>query len=451
MRVRSAIWLTLGCLLAFQSPVVSQQLIDRQRALDAINTLPIVTIPRESCNSDGTPNGIDEDQDGATDENCRANPTCTFTLSPTTVSLTSATATGVTALTAAPANCAPNTWTAAANVAWISTGTDTGAGSGVIGYTVASNGSTSARVGTMTIAGQTFTVNQAGAPITPTPDIVFQDRFEYDISRSDVTAVQRFMAQGWSGGKSSQSAPGASGYLYTTTTVPGFTGAFPGGGSRVLAMEAVPNGGQTDFYLQLGGSGSQWEDYIPGDVWVQFWVYMTPESLFGCREKFFYVCNTDYPCHSHLWMIMAGACSYNRANHLPAGFPSQGAFLFSLRSADGVSTITNTQSDPVSNLGSQNVAAGVVRHSQWTLVKMHFNTTSTNGSSWEVWIRPQGGTWTKTSEFIAGQTPGLTWSIPAASVGGHRVFRWPTTNDYNKRLFFDDFVIARTEAALPIY
>ena len=92
-----------------------------------------------------------------------------------------------------------------------------------------------------------------------------------------------------------------------------------------------------------------------------------------------------------------------------------------------------------------------MRPNRWTLVKMHFNTSATTGNPWEVWLRPMGGSWSKVSEWIGGRTRGFTWDIPAASVGGHRVLRMPTTVDNNFWLYMDDYVIARTEAALPVY
>ena len=56
-------------------------------------------------------------------------------------------------------------WTAASNNAWITlTSGANGSGNGTVGYSVSPNGSASPRTGTLTIAGQTFTVNQDGAP-----------------------------------------------------------------------------------------------------------------------------------------------------------------------------------------------------------------------------------------------------------------------------------------------
>ena len=55
-------------------------------------------------------------------------------------------------------------WGAGTTDTWLSiTSGSTGNGPGAVSFTVAANTSTTARVGTITIAGQTFTVNQAGA------------------------------------------------------------------------------------------------------------------------------------------------------------------------------------------------------------------------------------------------------------------------------------------------
>ena len=56
-----------------------------------------------------------------------------------------------------------------------------------------------------------------------------------------------------------------------------------------------------------------------------------PTSQFSAREKFFYVCNTDYPCDSHKWMIMSGSATYNPNNMFPLGDPAQGQFFWTLR------------------------------------------------------------------------------------------------------------------------
>ncbi len=81
-----------------------------------------------------------------------------FSLNPTSASVSATGGTGTFALTASPSTA---TWTAASNASWISVTTGaSGTGGKSIGYSYAANTS-SARSGTITIAGLTFTVNQA--------------------------------------------------------------------------------------------------------------------------------------------------------------------------------------------------------------------------------------------------------------------------------------------------
>ena len=292
--------------------------------------------------------------------------------------------------------------------------------------------------------------------------VVFFDGFEYAVNRTAPDVVQLFQSHGWSFAKTHPSGQ-ANGYLSTVTSIPGYSGPFPGtNSSRVLLLEALPGslGGQTDFYLQYGGS-AQPANTIPGDVWIQFWMY--PQyygnqlSRYGTRNKFLYVCNTDYPCHSHLWMVSQGAQTYDRVNAFPRGNPSQGDFFWNTSSASGVSQIINTRGDEYTQdtMGQSNTTEWM-RANRWTLVKMRFNTTRTSGNSWETWLRPMGGSWTKVADWVGG-TPGFTWNVPSESVGGHRVLRMPTTVGgvtsqlYDYWLYMDDFVLATTEADLPVY
>jgi len=58
-------------------------------------------------------------------------------------------------------------WTAVSNASWISVVSGrSGTGSGTVTYSVAANNADTSRIGTLTIAGQTFTVTQGAAPCT---------------------------------------------------------------------------------------------------------------------------------------------------------------------------------------------------------------------------------------------------------------------------------------------
>ena len=86
--------------------------------------------------------------------------TCTFTLVSTTANFQAGGGGGSVAVTASLPSC---NWTAVSNASWLSiTAGATGTGSGLVSFTVAAN-SVAARTGTLTVAGQTFTVNQEGS------------------------------------------------------------------------------------------------------------------------------------------------------------------------------------------------------------------------------------------------------------------------------------------------
>jgi hypothetical protein len=91
--------------------------------------------------------------------------TCAPSISPSSRTLTAAGGTGSVTVTAA-AGCG---WTAASAAGWMAiTGGGSGSGNGTVTYSVGVNTTSSQRTGTLNIAGQTFTVTQAGASCTPT-------------------------------------------------------------------------------------------------------------------------------------------------------------------------------------------------------------------------------------------------------------------------------------------
>ncbi|MEE9200394.1 MAG: BACON domain-containing protein [Candidatus Brocadiales bacterium] len=88
---------------------------------------------------------------------------CTYSISPTSASATVSSGTGSVTVTAT-VSCS---WTAVSNKSWITvTSGSSGTGSGTVGYSVAANSLNSVRSGTITIAGDTFTVSQAGVSCT---------------------------------------------------------------------------------------------------------------------------------------------------------------------------------------------------------------------------------------------------------------------------------------------
>lgn len=304
----------------------------------------------------------------------------------------------------------------------------------------------------------------------PSPeDLLFFDSFEYAVGRNEANAETLFQQNGhWTGAKTEQAgAADANGYLYTVTSIPGYSGVFPGGASsRVLVMEARPGseGFQTDFYLEYGdGENPANNDRIPGNVWFQFWIYINHHgeqlSLVDARNKFIYPCNGSYPCQTGKWLVSLIDNSYE-PYWLSLGSPSStGGFLMNAANTfNGIAEVTNTNASAYDNrykLGHTDVSERVSIN-RWTLVKLHIDTSTPSGR-YEAWMRPLGGAWIKVAEWIDGATSGFTWTVASTHVGGHRTFRMPSTmgrasgSGYDSWYYMDDFAMARSEAGLPIY
>jgi hypothetical protein len=85
---------------------------------------------------------------------------CTFTIAPTAQNIAVAGGPITVAVTASNGGCA---WASVSNVPWITITTGVnGSGNGNVQLTVDANATGAARNGTVTIAGQTFTVTQDG-------------------------------------------------------------------------------------------------------------------------------------------------------------------------------------------------------------------------------------------------------------------------------------------------
>ena len=117
-------------------------------------------------------------------EVCTGIPPCSYSIDPTSASYLAAGGTYFPILAIAPAGCA---WTATSNDGWITINSGSnGTGNGIVNYSVAENTGPVSRNGTMTIAGQTFTVTQA-APGTCTHSI---EPTSYSLSNCGNTGSQ---------------------------------------------------------------------------------------------------------------------------------------------------------------------------------------------------------------------------------------------------------------------
>lgn len=291
------------------------------------------------------------------------------------------------------------------------------------------------------------------------------DNFEYDIGRDDAGAVQAFIARGYAAAKTQQGSDrNVGGYLYTTTRIPGYSGAFPGGGTRVLAMEALPSTtpappgfpyGQTDFYLQIGREESP-PGAIPAQLWIQYWVYANDvpgqASRFHDRNKFFYPTAAEapappYPSTNLRWLLANGSRGFQ-----PEGDPRlpQNQYLalqaFEADWLDDVEYPTNRTKL------FQNLSGKQVTPNAWFLVKMRIDVSGPQGE-WHAWVRrADEAQFTKVAEWVGVPGTRFTWPLTAEQRRGHRMMRIPTTvNSLDNWLYFDDLCISSSESDLPTY
>ena len=147
---------------------------------------------------------------------------CVFTLDTTSQSVGAGGGTATTTVRTDP-TCS---WTAASNVSWLTvSGNGAGAGNQLVSLTVAAN-TGSSRVGTATIAGQTFTVTEAGS------------------CSASVTPSSQSLGSG--GGPGSESVVTAAGCAWTASTGDPWltiTAGASGNGNGTVNFTAAANGG----------------------------------------------------------------------------------------------------------------------------------------------------------------------------------------------------------------
>ncbi|HWB75551.1 MAG TPA: hypothetical protein VG755_11370 [Nannocystaceae bacterium] len=317
------------------------------------------------------------------------------------------------------------------------------------------------------------------------PDgVLFFDGFDYDVARdmSDkFVPGSAFVEHGWSWGKDAVlDEEGAGGWLWTSTSIPGYEGALPGVDStHVLCVESgagtyagVIEGAwrQTDFYLQYGDVEQGPLDTIPADVWFQHWLYVadTEEqpSLFPPTNrlgKWIYPTRSGYPSQNLEWLfslsgIMIDSETYELGSSamIDIGTKSLG-FDFALTDTDN-SVYTDGRPDgahALGHCGDDPDYLSTIDTNRWWLVRMHVDHTTAPAAA-QVWIRPYGGEWIKLVDSLT--SPVVEWT-PVNTTEGHRGLRFPTTmsNWYQVPemqtthgdwwIYVDDFAIAAGEHA----
>lgn len=188
-------------------------------------------------------------------------PPCTTTINATSASLDSLAHTGSITVTASSSTCS---WTAVSNASWITiTSGASRTGSGTVGYSVSQNTSTQ-RTGTMTVAGQTFTVTQSAGgtsacSFTVTPGSVTLSSLAQtgSVSVGSSTSSCTWTAvsnSAWitvsSGSSGTRTGSGTVQYSVTqNTTTSSRTGTMTIAGKTVNIQQAAGSGMSCDFSL----------------------------------------------------------------------------------------------------------------------------------------------------------------------------------------------------------
>ncbi|MEE9912530.1 MAG: hypothetical protein K4571_12485 [Deltaproteobacteria bacterium] len=193
--------------------------------------------------------------------------TCLSTISPLSQAVAASGATGQTVTVASGTGCA---WTAMSNNAWITiAGGAGGTGPGTVSYNVAANTGL-ARTGTMTIAGQNFTVSQAAAP---PPTCTLSDS-PHIVPYNGATTLTWTITDGPADGTWSLSPSGTCGNFTASNGGSCTTGNQTTPGTRTYTLTVSSDTGSntcsTTFYVGCQGyrvwneTGNRWDFRVTG-------------------------------------------------------------------------------------------------------------------------------------------------------------------------------------------
>lgn len=298
------------------------------------------------------------------------------------------------------------------------------------------------------------------------------DDFGYDVPKVLSAATKRslFAAKGWTWCKDDNQSTGARGYIYTTTTVDGYSGQIPGSSGRVLGVQGTSLATQGDLYLQYGNGNI---GALPPAGWIQFWYMMNntaaePSVVTG--GKLIYPLpsgsRTSYPADTlETGFLLGMGADYRNSATTTINQPNSASVAMTLEAM----AIVDQSTDPahqrsdvfaLRSVGAsrymypwlvENTPAAWLSPNQWYLIKIRYDISGATGR-FEAWVRTLGSqVWTKTHEWIGGTTSGFSWNTFSPDNLGWRYIKIPTTLRGNFWMYLADYAHATTESALPTY
>lgn len=294
---------------------------------------------------------------------------------------------------------------------------------------------------------------------------LFFDDFGYTLNRVDTfaTKLAAVQAAGWSYMKDNNLSDGAKGYLYTASSIPGYSGTIPGSSGRVLVVEreAEDGDGNGDLWLGYGDyadAATEAEAAIPSTLWLQYWQRTDPGTP-APNGKLWYPIpaypgtRTGYPgsADEMPWFMTMGTSTLDPdgSSGTSPSFADGYTYRLEANRSDRTSWPAYNQWKLGPNLVSGD--AMFMHPGTFYLHKMYFNTSGPTGR-WEWWKRALGVMeWTKMAEFIPGVTPNFTWNTIPQERNGFRYMKWPVTSTPANTFQITDICWAAAEADLPVY
>lgn len=307
---------------------------------------------------------------------------CTFAIAPLSYNATPSGGGSAIAVTAG-AGCP---WTASSNADWLSLSATAGSGVGTVGFTVApTSGPT--RTGTLTVAGQIFTVTQSAgcafdvAPLSQSADAAGGTR-TVTVGTGAGCAWTASSAAPWltitSGGGGS--GAGTVSFSVEATTGPARAGTLTIAGQTVTVnqgpgctftispdTQSVPSAGGSGTVTVTGGGGCPWSA-ASGASWITI---ASGASGSGNGTVTFNVAGTSGPARSGTLTIAGKTFTVNQGQGCafsvsPASAPASaagGSGSFSVRSSDGCAwTATSNASWLSISAGASGSGNGTVRY-----------------------------------------------------------------------------------------
>jgi len=337
---------------------------------------------------------------------------CSYSLSSTSITLGSAGGTGSVNVTA-PSGCA---WNAGSNQGWSQiTGGASGNGNGTVTYSVNPNAGSTTLMGTLTIAGLTFTITETGVSCT------------YSLSSTSISLTS-------TGGSGSVNVTAPSGCNWTAVSNQGWsqiTGGASGSGNGTVTYSVNPNGGNTT---------------LTGTLTIASQTFNITETGVACSYSLSSNGSTmgSGVGAGSVNVTAGGSCGWNATSDsqwlsVTAGFSGSGngTVSFSLTANPGTASRTGNLT-----VGGQNYALTQTGAS-FTPIRVNCGGPQVTDGNGNVWSAGGDANVTMSNVSISGTTTPLLYQSEAWSTGTLQYQYAVPNGSFTVKLKFAEFYITQ--------